>query len=186
MKATRTLDAYDTATLERMLAKRILTEDGCWAWTGCHNTANGYGRVGYRGRTWYTHRLIWTLTRGAIPDQLVIDHLCRNRICFNPEHMEVVTRRINTLRGETIVADQVRRTACPKGHPYNEENTRRYGRARSCSECARQRESGAGKAFPCPECGRVIGTLRYGGLASHAKPLSREKCPGRWPEGVAA
>lgn len=177
------LDDYDRATIRRMLAKRTILPDGCWRWDGCHNTANQYGRVGYRGATWYTHRLIFTLINGPIPDGLHIDHLCRNRRCFKPEHLEPVTQRVNTLRGDTLPARQLLITHCPKGHPYDDLNTRASKYGRKCRECARERESGGGDAHECPECGRLIGTLMHGSLASHCPPMSRERCPGRWPVG---
>ena len=71
----------------------------CWEWSGW-NSGNGYGKVKYRGQTYMAHRLIWTLSGREIERGEVLDHLCRNRACVNPQHMEAVKVRENTLRGQ--------------------------------------------------------------------------------------
>lgn len=68
------------------------------------------------------HRFAYELIRGKIPEGLDIDHLCRNRQCVNPEHMEPVTPRENTIRGDTIPAHNLKKTHCPKGHPLSGDN----------------------------------------------------------------
>ena len=72
--------------------------ESCWEWVGCTNR-NGYGRVWRNRRTVMVHRLVYEATYGDIPAGLVLDHLCRNRRCVNPAHLEPVTVRTNTLRG---------------------------------------------------------------------------------------
>jgi hypothetical protein len=85
------------------LADRItVSESGCWLWTGEMNR-NGYGRVRSDGKRVMAHRRAWELLRGPIPTGLVLDHLCRNRHCCNPAHLEPVTVRENTLRGEAVL-----------------------------------------------------------------------------------
>lgn len=109
----------------------------CWRWTGFRNTP-GYGMVlGDNERQSHpAHRVAYELTVGPIPDGLVIDHLCRNRECVNPFHLEPVTDRINILRGEGRGARSFRRDACLYGHPYDDENTvRTTSRARVCRVC---------------------------------------------------
>lgn len=112
----------------------------CWVWTGfC--SPQGYGRFKFGGRLLSAHRFSYELEIGPIRDGLTIDHLCRNRGCVRPSHLEPVTRKVNTLRGETIVAAHAAKTHCPKGHPYDEVNTRLYEGRRYCKQCLKDRES---------------------------------------------
>jgi hypothetical protein len=81
----------------------------CWVWTGAI-TSRGYGSVQHDRRRVSVHRLTYELLIGPIPDDLTVDHLCRNKRCANPAHMEPVTRRVNVLRA------QPERRRCPQGH----------------------------------------------------------------------
>lgn len=94
-----TQSRYGCVDLDRFWAKVDKT-DACWLWTGGHNGL-GYGRfqLGRRGRLVYAHRYSYELAKGAIPDDLVIDHLCRTSACVNPDHLEPVTIRENHMRG---------------------------------------------------------------------------------------
>lgn len=74
----------------------------CWEWTGRQNR-NGYGRTRWEGREPVTHRLVWFILRESIPSYTLLDHRCRNRLCCNPNHLEPVTNRTNTLRGEAVL-----------------------------------------------------------------------------------
>ena len=74
----------------------INKENGCWEWLGCI-IASGYGIISLKNEEWRIHRLVWTLLVDEIPDGLVIDHICRNRKCCNPEHLRHVTHRENIL-----------------------------------------------------------------------------------------
>ncbi len=91
--------------------------DGCWVWTGANNGA-GYGQIRIDDRNRYAHRVAYELEVGPIPESLFIDHLCRNRGCVNPAHLEPVTNAENILRGTAPTAVNARKKACPKGHPY--------------------------------------------------------------------
>lgn len=118
---------------------------GCWLWIG-GRSGNGYGLWGIREkglkRTEGAHRRSYFLHKGKIPNGMVIDHLCRNRCCVNPDHLEVVTMSENVNRG-MMPQINLSKTHCPQGHPYNEENTfihkRLDGRVgRECFICKRE------------------------------------------------
>lgn len=80
---------------ERFWAKVEKTET-CWLWTA--STRNGYSWLGLDGRCEYGHRLVYEWLVGPIPEGLHIDHLCRNRACVNPAHLEAVSQRENNVR----------------------------------------------------------------------------------------
>jgi len=111
----------------------------CWEWTG-KIRPDGYARFGISpGVTEYAHRYAYMLLVGTIPPDLTLDHLCRNRCCVNPDHLEPVTRGENVLRGEGFMAQQKRQTHCKYGHLFDEANTRIYRGQRKCRECDRLR-----------------------------------------------
>ena len=117
-------------------------EDGCWEWTG--GMTSGYGRffVGGQSRPKQVgaHRWAYQHLIGPIPDGLQLDHLCRNRACVNPAHLEPVSQRVNVLRGEGLSAKQARQTHCRHGHEFTPENTRMAkGRKRHCRQCQHYR-----------------------------------------------
>lgn len=116
----------------------------CWVWRGA--LKDGYGRFTYEGRTYRAHRVAYEAFIGEIADfdangkVLVLDHKCRNRACTNPEHVEIVTQRVNILRGENHVAARARVTECPAGHAYDAANTYRDAQNRRyCRACRRER-----------------------------------------------
>ncbi|MGW4028263.1 HNH endonuclease signature motif containing protein [Streptomyces sp. NPDC004838] len=120
--------------LTRLLDKTVFnTETGCWEWTGSRGT-NGYGSFPVPGLTAQAHRAAYLLLAGPIPPGLHLDHLCRNRRCVNPDHLEPVTQAENNRRAGAA------RTRCAQGHAYTEANTyrRRTGR-RNCRQCNRDR-----------------------------------------------
>lgn len=113
---------------------------GCWVWKGATNS-NGYGwgQKGPGQPKRVMHRIMWEAhNNGPIPDGLQLDHLCRNRLCCNPQHLEPVTGSENTDRQDHA---NRRKDACPKGHPYDDENTIVTKRKRRvCRECERARK----------------------------------------------
>lgn len=97
----------------KMLNRRRVTETGCWEWTGGTNGV-GYGVITIRYRRLYVHRLAYSLTAGPIPAGMVIDHLCRNRACFNPEHLEAVSQAENIRRSPLVGP----KSHCIHGHVF--------------------------------------------------------------------
>ena len=109
--------------------------EGCWEWTGGHNS-HDYAIF----RSHAAHRILWEHLNGPVPRGLELDHLCRNRGCVNPAHLEAVTHSENVLRG--IGPEIARRrhaavTHCPHGHAYDATNTHRNATTgqRTCRTC---------------------------------------------------
>lgn len=111
-----------------------------WLWTAACNS-DGYGRFWLGNRNTRAHRAGWILQRGPIPDDLTIDHLCRNRRCVRADHLEVVTQGENARRGDGIeaaAAAKRAKTHCRNGHEFTPESTYRApGRPgwRQCRTC---------------------------------------------------
>lgn len=114
----------------------------CWAWTGYVNNT-GYGHYGRGEHAGLAHRLAYEFQRGPIPEGLTLDHLCRNRLCVNPDHLEPVTAYENFRRGNAPAAKNLRKSHCLNGHPLSGNNLdlwqlRVMGR-RTCRTCSRDR-----------------------------------------------
>jgi len=99
----------------------VLDGNGCWEWVGSI-CPRGYGSWRAHGEQ-RAHRAVYRMLRGPIPEGLTLDHLCRNRSCVNPDHLEAVTNKVNILRGEGVCAKHARQTHCNRGHPLDEMNT---------------------------------------------------------------
>jgi hypothetical protein len=118
-----------------------ITKSGCWEWNPV--CASGYGMYRKGSALMVAHRFVYDKLIGKIPEGKELDHLCRNRRCVNPNHVEPVTHRENLLRGIGPSAKNKVKTMCPNGHKYTKENTgiskNKYGYYRRCRACDRKR-----------------------------------------------
>ena len=115
----------------------VMRTDGCWHWIG--HLRSGYGRLMVNGSFISAHRMSYEHFVGPIPDGLEIDHLCRNRSCVNPDHLEPVTRTENIRRGTSPAARNAVKSHCPRGHEFSGENlllrNRKNHVGRVCRAC---------------------------------------------------
>jgi len=121
-------------TIEQFWDK-VEKTDSCWNWTGFKNRA-GYGMVYYDGKNQLAHRVSMQLAGATYPPKMVTDHLCRNHACVRPDHLEIVTQRENTIRGNLAKYEFDKaqtHTYCKKGHL----RVTRYtpGKRRNCHVC---------------------------------------------------
>lgn len=140
----RTVDELGAAVrmtaLERFVGKTAVS-DTCWNWTGATNSA-GYGVFWLHGKNAYAHRVSFVLRGITIPQNHDVDHKCRNRKCVNPEHLRIVTHRVNSIEnsiGPTAI--NAAKTHCHRGHELVAGNVKIYhGKnytSRSCRKCLR-------------------------------------------------
>jgi len=134
--------------MERFLEKIKVTESGCWEWIAYRNP-DGYGTFSIRHWPCMAHRISYEYYYGEIDPNLTIDHLCRNRGCVNPYHLEQVTIKTNIRRGLTGLVNNNRKgkdthngrkTHCKRGHEYNEKNTYYSKLGRDCRKCKALRQ----------------------------------------------
>jgi len=131
------LGGWGTPGERLLLGHSIDQASGCWNWTK-HLDKDGYGILKVNGRDTKAHRFSYEHYVGPISEGLVIDHLCRNRKCVNPNHLEPVTPRTNVLRGKTITAKNKAKTHCIRGHEFSGANLSfRAGGRRKCLACQR-------------------------------------------------
>ena len=116
----------------------------CWLWTGYK--LGGYGLFQIDGKTRGAHRVAYEEIVGPIPAGLVLDHLCRNRACVNPLHLEPVSHQVNNRRGlnpklasQRMTARHRARKLCKYGHPFTPENTYHGRDGRKCRMCNARR-----------------------------------------------
>jgi len=133
--------AQASKTAQYLIDRSQDDANGCRVWVGTR-TSSGYGRAHIAGQAYSAHRLSYTLFCKQVPDGLQLDHLCRNRLCIRPDHLEPVVPRENYLRGVGFTSLNASKTHCPNGHAYDDVRVRSWGTYkslfRSCRECARE------------------------------------------------
>ena len=136
--------------INRLISNVLFEDKGCWTYTKSLNW--GYGRIKIKGRMMRAHRVSYLLFVGCIPGNLEIDHLCRNKACINPTHLELVTHKINmNRRGYSPPTKDY----CSRGHPRTPENL--YFHSSS-------------KWGECILCKKYTARIRY---LSHSNPIRR-------------
>lgn len=135
-------DPYKLKTksqLDRFI-NRFKATDSCWLWMKTKFTS-GYGRFKANGKDGVAHRFSYINFKGPILPGLELDHLCRNRACVNPAHLEPVTHRENEIRGNTVISANFYKTHCVNGHELKGVNVFiRSNGNRRCQRCEYDRQ----------------------------------------------
>lgn len=192
----------DERSLQRFMRKVEVQPNGCWRWTRPLRS-NGYADFFYEGKSRRAHRVAYEHFSGPIPDGLEPDHLCHtndlscaggwdcpHRACVNPEHLELVTRRVNALRGRSAAAANSAKETCKRGHPFDDANTYYPSTGgRQCKACraersremeaTRQRKGPRPRPEACPQGhpyeGDNLAFTKTGALRCRACARERER-----------
>lgn len=141
--------ATSKTIMRRLLEKVEGTpgHDECWNWTA-RRDKDGYGQIGHKYKTHRAHRISFLLFNGRLPIG-VTDHLCENRACVNPSHLDECSREENLQRSKLGWGGAQRRIqACRKGHLFTKENTYLFNTKRGLRRC-------------CKECNNIKNRARY-------------------------
>lgn len=112
----------------------------CWNWKKAKDKS-GYGQTGLKGKSYKAHRVFYSVFKGDIEKGMVIDHICKNTSCVNPDHLRSVTSAENVLNNSnSIQAINKLKKACKNGHPYTKESTSTTNGGRYCKICEKIRK----------------------------------------------
>lgn len=129
---------YTISAIERLAKKFFIANNGCWEWIGA-KTAEGYGTAVVSYKQTSAHRHLYQSVHGLLPKNIQLDHLCKNKGCVNPKHLEPVTAHENLMRSDSMSAINNRKIQCINGHEFSENNTyyrwRKNRRERDCKTC---------------------------------------------------
>lgn len=155
----------------------------CWPWLSA-KTPDGYGIFVIQRRSYRAHRVSYAISNGGIDSTLTIDHLCRNRMCVNPSHLEQVTAMENILRSDSPIAVNALATHCVRGHLFDADNTRIARGNRVCITCASDNWARHGARWTakecrsrelCVRCRRPSATYRCAGCRGRHNSLDRSR-----------
>ena len=135
MRRFSSVSMSDPLSVFLKLMSRVKFSEDCWEWQG--TLSEGYGLIWIDGKNMRTHRVSYQLLIEAPPEDMELDHLCKNRRCLNPEHLEIVTSKENILRGDGPPAKNARKTHCIRGHLLVQHPSRAH---RYCKECQSKRQ----------------------------------------------
>lgn len=133
MKDAIIIPDLSPSDLSRFYSK-VKKTNNCWIWTSKKHV-RGYGLFNIKGVSYRAHRIAFQLSGSVLDPRMVLDHLCKNTSCVNPEHLEEVTHAENTMRGISFTALNSKKTQCPKGHEYDRVD---YRGRRCCSVCTKK------------------------------------------------
>ena len=163
-------------TFAERFEANVIRSDGCWVWSGRTNK-HGYHMTRIKARTVLVHRCAYELFVGPIPEGKQLDHLCRNRACVNPFHLEPVTSRENWMRGVAPSRENLTKAKCKYGHVLSGDNLilrtdnapegRKYRQCKTCraTKAAAWRQKMIKAGAPTDHKGRVR-ALRYDPMQS--------------------
>lgn len=158
-------------------------DTGCWLWSKSVSPDDGYARLEYCKKKWLAHRFVYELLVGPIPDGLELDHLCRNRACVNPAHLDPVTKRVNWERGESFTRKLAAQSHCKRGHEFTPENTavtaQGHRECRSCRRVHSDRQRNREREFRSDERARFLAGKRETQRAVRARQKAAD------PDGYA-
>lgn len=125
-----------TVDLPESLARRYdANPTPCWVWNGGTQSRGYASLTNGNGGTMLAHRAVWEAINGPIPDDMTVDHICRNKLCGRPDHLRLLTR------GDNLRAARAAIRFCPAGHEYTPDNTRYRGNRRECRTCQRDQQA---------------------------------------------